>query len=313
MITTGTCLDKMEDIKLVHHYPVMYREVIDLLLIKNKNLIVDCTLGVGSLASKFFEVMNDDSFLIGIDKDESSLKAARQKLQLLNGRFALCKSSFSDVDKVLKSLRIAKADAFIFDLGISSYQLNNPNRGFSFLKDGPLDMRMDKDGFLSAYDLVNNLSQTELENIFKKFGEERYSKRIAQNIVKVRKSKSIETTFQLAQIVTDSVPLKDRYQRIHPSTRVFQALRIAVNRELESIELGLKKAISLLSLGGRIGVISFHSLEDRIVKNIFNDYKCRNLLRIITKKPLTPTESERAENNPSRSAKFRVAEKINNL
>ena len=313
MITSEIYLDKMEDIKLIHHYPVMYREVLDLLDIKNKKVIVDCTLGVGSLAIKFFEVMSNESFLIGIDKDEKSLEVARQRLQSLNGHFSLCKSSFSDIDKVLKSLGIDKVDVFIFDLGISSYQLNNPNRGFSFLKEGPLDMRMDKGSFLSAYDLVNNLSQTELENIFRKFGEERYSKRIAQSIVKFRDLEPILTTVQLAQIVTDSVPLKDRYQRVHPATRVFQALRIAVNRELESIEIALKKAISFLSLGGRIGVISFHSLEDRIVKNIFKDYKNKNLLNIVTKKPLTPTEAEKAENNPSRSAKFRVAEKINNL
>lgn len=301
------CIKKMVE---KYHYPVMYREVLELLEIKNKKIVMDCTTGIGSHAYKFLEVMGTGAHLIGIDRDHDSLDVATQRLQSFEGRFTLIKENFINLDKTLNNLGIKSIDAFLFDLGISTYQLSNPKRGFSFQKDGPLDMRMDDDSFLSAYDLVNNLSEIELGNIFRKFGEERYCRRIARSLVEARRAEPISSTTQLAKIISDSVPLKARYQRIHPATRVFQSLRIAVNRELEILGPAISKAIPFLNKGGRIGVISFHSLEDRIVKHTFKEFSTQGILKIITKKPLLPADSETEENKPSRSAKLRVAEKI---
>ncbi len=299
-----------EKMKETNHYPVMYREVLEFLDLENKKIVVDCTLGMGSHARKLLEVMNDQAQLIGIDRDQDSLEVAFKKLEPFKDKTTLVKDSFSNLDKVLNYLNLQNVDAFLFDLGVSTYQLSNPLRGFSFLKEGPLDMRMDKDSFLSAYDIVNNLSEGELENIFNKFGEERYSKKIANSLINERKKEPIFTTTQLAQVVMRVVPFQNRRDKIHPATRIFQALRIAVNRELEVLSIGLDKAVSCLSDGGRIAVISFHSLEDRIVKNAFKEYSASGVLKIINKKPLLPSEEEKGENNSSRSAKLRVAEKI---
>ncbi|UCG34833.1 MAG: 16S rRNA (cytosine(1402)-N(4))-methyltransferase RsmH [Candidatus Omnitrophota bacterium] len=292
------------------HYPVLYREVLELLAINRRKLIVDCTIGVGSLALKFFEAMKPDAFLIGIDKDGESLEVARRNLGPFEGRFVLRKSDFFNVAGVLKDLGILGVDALIFDLGISTYQLSSTERGFSFLKEGPLDMRMDKDAFVSAYDLVNNLSVGELTRIFKKFGEERYAKKIAHFIVQARRRAPISSTTELAGVVMQAFPPKKRYGRIHPATRIFQALRIAVNRELEVLGESIEIATSLLNKGGRIGVISFHSLEDRIVKHTFKNLASSHVLEIITKKPVSPTLGEIEENSASRCAKLRVAEKL---
>jgi len=298
-----------ETMNKAYHYPVMYREVIELLDLGKKKVVVDCTIGVGFHACKLLEAMDKGSFLLGIDRDQGSLDIAKARLEPFQGRFTLVRDNFANLDKVLSDLDIEEVDAFLFDLGISTYQLGDPARGFSFLKEGPLDMRMDRDSFLSAYDLVNNLSEVELENIFKKFGEERYARRAAHFLAEVRKDKPISTTTQLAELIICCTPGKARGGRIHPATRIFQALRIAVNRELEAIEASLVQAISHLRTGGRIGVISFHSLEDRIVKHLYKEYSSKGLLKIITKKPFIPTEEERNENPPSRSAKLRVAEK----
>lgn len=289
-----------------YHYPVMHREILEYLEVKDKKVVVDCTVGLGSHTFKLLENMEGGA-LVGIDRDRDSLAAAEKKLSPFKGRFTLVKDSFANLDKVLNNLGITEVDAFLFDLGISTYQLSNPRRGFSFLNEGPLDMRMDKDSLFSAYDLVNNLSEAELGNIFRKFGEERYFRKIAHFIVQERKNGSISTTTQLARIVTRAFGAKARASRIHPATRVFQALRIAVNRELEMLETSFAKAISFLSKEGKIAVISFHSLEDRIVKNTFKEYASRGVLKIITKKPLVPSESEKDENPASRSAKLRVA------
>ena len=299
-----------ETMKKAYHYPVMYREVLELLDLEKKKVVVDCTTGIGSHAYKLLEAMDKQGFLVGIDRDWDSLKAAKARLEPFRGRFSLVRDNFANLDKILNDLDIEEADAFLFDLGISTYQLSDPTRGFSFLEEGPLDMRMDRDSFLSAYDLVNNLSEVELGNIFKKFGEERYSRRVAHFLVEARKGKLISTTSQLRDLIIQATPGRARAGRIHPATRIFQALRIAVNRELEAIATALSCAVSRLGRGGRIGVISFHSLEDRIVKHLYKDYSTKNILKIINKKPLTPTEEEREENRPSRSAKLRVAEKI---
>jgi len=293
----------------IYHYPVMYREVIEWLEIKNKKIIVDCTIGVGSCALKFFEIMPKNSLLIGIDKDGDSLEVCRQRLKEFEDRLILIKDDFSNLDKILKRLEIDKIDAIFFDLGLSTYQLSRAERGFSFLKEGLLDMRMDRDSFLCAYDLVNNLSERELTKIFKKYGEEYYARRVAHLITEKRKKYPLSTTFQLVEIVNQAIPYRRR-QRIHPATKIFQALRIVVNRELECLQEALPKAISFLKKGARLGVISFHSLEDRIVKHTFRDFSSKGILEILTKKPLVASLKEREENLSSRSAKLRVAEKI---
>ena len=303
-------LEKMNEIS---HYPVMYREVIELIEPAKRKVIVDCTLGMGGHAYKCLELMSKDSQLIGIDRDQQSLEIARSNLRNFDGRFTLLKGDFANIAKILDQLRIKSVDAFLFDLGVSSFQLNDPQRGFSFLKDGPLDMRMDQDAFLSAYDLVNNLSQEELSGIFKKFGEERYARRIAQRLVEVRKNEPVATTTQLARIIISALSAKFQHGRIHPATRTFQSLRIAVNRELESLKEGLKTAISYLSQDGRIAVISFHSLEDRIAKHTFRDCQSQGVLRLITKKPLVASDLEKEENMASRSAKLRVGQQAEGL
>ncbi|MCM8786723.1 MAG: 16S rRNA (cytosine(1402)-N(4))-methyltransferase RsmH [Candidatus Omnitrophica bacterium] len=294
----------------IFHYPVMHREVLEFLEPTSKKIIVDCTVGVGSCALKLLEVASGDALFIGIDKDEESLKIAADRLKKFGSRVILIKDDFMNVDRILENLNLKSADAFLFDLGISSYQLNRAERGFSFLKEGPLDMRMDKQTFLCAYDLVNNLSKEELANIFRKFGEERFADRIAKVLVDSRRKEPISTTKQLSELILHTVPIRSYYYRIHPATRVFQALRIAVNRELEALRIGLGKTINLLNQKGRVIVISFHSLEDRIVKNIFRQESLKKSIKIITKKPIIPTMEEITENKASRSAKLRVAEKL---
>lgn len=305
----------MDEIK---HYPVMCKEAIELLDIKNKKFIVDCTVGVGSHALAFLGVMRPDAFLIGGDRDKESLEIASRRLKHFGERFTLIKGDFSKISSILETfheecdLEIANergVDVFFLDLGISTYQLNNPQRGFSFLKEGPLDMRMDRDHLFCAHDLVNNLSERELVNIFRQFGEERYAKRAAHAIIEARSIEPIGTTSKLTQIILRAVPYRSYNCRIHPATRIFQALRIAVNRELEVLEIALAAAVSFLNPGGRIGVISFHSLEDRIVKHSFKNFAAQGILKIITKKPARPGEEETAQNPASRSAKLRVAEK----
>lgn len=288
----------------------MYREALEMLQLSTKAVVVDCTLGTGGHAGKFLEAMSATGHLIGIDKDQESLDLVAETLKPFAGRFSLVRNDFSHLDEVLKTLKVEKADAFFFDLGISTRQLLDAERGFSFLKTGPLDMRMDRNSFLCASDLVNNLSEIELEHIFRKFGEERFARKIAHDVVALRKSEPLSTTEQLTQIVLRAVPSKALHQRIHPATRIFQALRIAVNRELEVLQIGIEKALSHLNPGGRIAVISFHSLEDRIVKHTFRDYSSQGVLELVTKKPLEPGEDEVKENAASRSAKLRVAERI---
>lgn len=304
----SNCL--LEKMVKPYHYPVMYREVLEFIQPAKRGVIVDCTTGLGGHSRKMLELMDADSFLIGLDRDQNSLEAARGNLEGLNRRFSLVKESFANIDRVLLNLGVKGVDAFLFDLGISTYQLNDPQRGFSFLKEGPLDMRMDQDAFVSAYDLINNLSEGELISIFRKFGEERHARRIANQIILARKKEPIVTTTQLARIIVSSISGKFQHSRIHPATRIFQSLRIAVNRELESLKDGLEKSLDFLNKGGRIAVISFHSLEDRIVKNVFRDRASQRGLSIITKKPLSPADPEKEDNPASRSAKLRVAEKI---
>jgi 16S rRNA (cytosine1402-N4)-methyltransferase len=298
-----------EEMAQAYHYPVMYREVADYLNVKNKRVVVDGTLGMGSHAAGLLSQMSPGSRFIGIDKDEESLELARQSLEAYSDKISLIQADFSDIDRVVASVPAGAPDAILLDLGISTYQLNSERRGFSFLRPGPLDMRMDRNAFLSAYDLVNNLSEEELANIFKRFGQERYHKRIAAAIIQARKRAPIATTCDLARIISDVAGSRYKAYKIHPATRSFQALRIVVNRELLVLECGLKKAIEVLAHQGLIAVISFHSLEDRIVKHTLKEYALKGEISILTKKPLRPQAEELINNPASRSAKLRVAQK----
>jgi 16S rRNA (cytosine1402-N4)-methyltransferase len=217
-----------------------------------------------------------------------------------------------DIDTILENLGIKKIDGILFDLGISSFQLENPQRGFSFQNEGPLDMRLDRNSYISAYDLVNNLTEAEISTLLWNFGEERWHNRIAHLLVKEREKQPVCTTLQLANIVVRSIPPRYRYRhyRIHPATRTFLGLRIAVNRELETLENTINKTFTVLNKGARICVISFHSLEDRIAKLSFRRAASWGLINIITPKPLTPTHTEIELNPQSRSSKLRVAEKV---
>jgi 16S rRNA (cytosine1402-N4)-methyltransferase len=292
------------------HYPVMWREVLQFLNPGNKKVIVDCTVGLGGHALKILPRLKGESLYIGIDKDNDSLHIAQSRLKDFQDKLVLLNDDFRNIDKILQGLNVGEVDAFLFDLGLSRYQLDNADRGFSFLREGPLDMRMDKSSFLCAYDLVNNLSEKELSLIFEKFGEERYSRRIARLLVQERRKNPFFSTGQLKDVVLRAIPARNVRQRIHPATRVFQALRIAVNRELDCLSEGLEKAVEYLSARGRIVVVSFHSLEDRIVKRVFRRHSHARILKVLTKKPLIPGANELKENISSRSAKLRAVERF---
>lgn len=287
------------------HTAVMPDEAVDFLGPEPGDIIIDCTVGAGGHARKILERIMPQGRLIGIDQDAQILKIAGHNLADFKENVFLRQANFRNLDLVLSDLGIGKIDGALFDLGVSSLQLDDKKRGFSFSSDGPLDMRMSGAGS-SAADIVNSLGRDELADIVFKFGEERYSRRIAQAIVNSRRRSPIRTTAQLAEIVSTAVPRRG-YQRIHPATRTFQALRIFVNDELNALEAGLEKAVLALNSGARICVISFHSLEDRIVKNFFKNCAKEGILDILTKKPVTPKEEELKQNPRSRSAKLRAA------
>lgn len=294
------------------HTPVMLREVLDYLDLRPGMTIVDATLGTAGHAEKILERILPGGGFIGIDRDEESLSIARERLSGFGSACKFVHGNFVDIDKFLENLKIGKVDGVLFDLGISSFQLQDAARGFSFQNEGPLDMRMDRDSYVSAYDLVNNLNEEELSTLLWNFGEERWHNRIARILVKEREKQPIATTLELANIVSRSIPSRYRYRhyRIHPATRTFQAVRIAVNRELEILETAVNKAIAILEGKARICAISFHSLEDRVIKFAFRKAAAGGLIDIITPKPLTPASSEVVANPASRSSKLRVAERI---
>ena len=306
-----------------HHQPVMIKEVITSLLVGNAGIYVDGTVGGAGHA---FEILRQtDAFLVGIDCDNEALQAAERKLAQFGSRKILVKANFVDLSSVLASLKIEKVDGVLLDLGVSSHQLDDAQRGFSFNQEAKLDMRMDHEIKLSAYDIVNSFPQGELEKIIRTYGEEKMAGRIARSIFQKRQLKPIETTTQLASIVASSMPAKLKWQKIHPATRTFQAIRIAVNNELDNIKPAIIDATRHLKSGGRLCVISFHSLEDRLVKNEFRNLAsgcdcpkdipycvCQKEaeLKSITKKAIIPSIEE-IENNPrARSAKLRVAERV---
>ena len=292
------------------HISVMPQEVEGALDLKAGAVAVDGTLGLGGHAAMMAARIGAQGHLIGIDQDARAIELARLRLKDFQGRLDIVKSNFSRLDEVLKGLGVEAVDAVLLDLGVSSLQLDDPARGFSFRADGPLDMRMDADAATTAEELVNELPETELADLIFHYGEERFSRRIAGRIVAVRAGERIRTTGQLADIVLRSLPRGYQRDKLHPATRTFQALRIAVNRELEVLENALGQAFHHVKIGGRIAVIAFHSLEDRIVKEKFRTLAREGLAALLTKKPLRPTEVEAAENPRSRSARLRVLERI---
>ena len=294
------------------HVPVMLQEVLDFLRLAPGQIIVDATLGTGGHALEILKRITPGGRLIGIDRDENSLAICRQRLMEFKASAEFVQANFVNLDQVLANLGIENIDGIVFDLGISSYQLLDAQRGFSFQQEGPLDMRLDKSSYICAFDLINNLNENEISLMLWNFGQERWHNRIARLLVQERRNAPIATTKQLANLVMRAIPRRYRksYYRIHPATRTFQAVRIAVNRELEILESAMKKAVDILKKQARICVISFHSLEDRAIKHTFRALKADGLIDIITAKPLIPGIGEIEANPSSRSSKFRVAERI---
>lgn len=294
------------------HTPVMLKEILDYLNLRPGKIIVDATIGTGGHSRAVLEHILPGGKLIGIDRDRESLEVSRIRLRDFSNSCEFMQGNFIDLDTILKNLNIKKIDGILFDLGVSSFQLEDPHRGFSFQAEGPLDMRLDRSSYICAYDLVNNLNEDEISTLLWNFGQERWHNRIAHLLVKERERQPIATTLELANIVINSIPYRyrRRHYRIHPATRTFQAVRIAVNRELEALETAINKAIALLERNARICVISFHSLEDRLVKLSFRKAASEGLTDIITPKPLTPSQSEIEANPSSRSGKLRVAERL---
>ncbi len=288
------------------HIPVMFKEVEAYLNLPKDACFVDCTLGGGGHSKLIASHLGSQARMIGIDHDEESLNLAKESFAD-DARWSFVQEDFRNIDTVLDSLGIDQVDGMLFDLGISSLQLDNPRRGFSLKADGPLDMRMDQDGCLSAYDLINKLSEKEISLILRDYGQERWHNRIARRIVSQR---PLQSTKDLCDIVLKAIPYVSRREKIHPATRTFQAFRIAVNRELESLEIALEKSINYLKAHGRICVIAFHSLEDRIVKQKFRAFSHDKKLELIVKKPLRPQDDEVRGNPRARSARLRVGERI---
>lgn len=301
------------------HYTVMKNEAVDALNCKDGLVYVDCTLGGGGHSELILQRISPNGKLISFDIDQDAIDAASERLKAYKN-LTIAKDSYTNVKQVLKNLGIEKiTGGILFDLGASYHQLTKQERGFSFSKEAPLDMRFNMDSNFSAYDVVNDYSEDELVKIFSEYGEERFSKRIAKKIVEQRKIKKLETTTELADLIVNCTPKVKSH--IHPATRVFQAIRIEVNHELQNVKNTLNDVLDLLDFGAIISVISFHSLEDRLVKQTFKYYSTRchcernqmvcncppPVIELVNKKPMMASEEEIKENPPSRSAKLRIA------
>lgn len=304
------------------HKSVLLEESIEALNLKKGDVVVDATLGSSGHSREILKKIGDEGKLIGIDFDKKNITESDIKS---DKRVLLINENFSNIEEIMAQAGIEKVDSILADLGYSSDQLEDPEYGMSFLKEGRLNMRLDGRDDLTAFQVVNEYDQEKLEKIIRDFGEEKFARRIASGIVEKRKEKNIETTKELAEIIKSCIPARQANQKIHPATRTFQAIRIEVNAELENLESFLKGSIKSLKRGGRLAVISFHSLEDRIIKNIFRENargcicpsdfpQCvcgkEPQLKVITKKPIVAQVDEVMENPRSRSAKLRVAEKI---
>ena len=295
----------------VSHIPVMPREALEYLRLPPGGVAVDGTLGLAGHSFLMAQALGPRGHLIAIDRDSASLRLAQNKLVSLELKIDLLQGNFCKLDQLLAGLKVSAVDGILLDLGISSFQLDDEARGFAFRHEGPLDMRMDTlHQTVSAGDLVNSLKEGELEKIISEFGEERFARRIAAAIVMHRSKAKITTTKSLADIILRALPKGYTRGRIHPATRTFQALRIAVNEELESLARGLDVCFAVLKKGGRLCVISFHSLEDRLVKNKFKNLSFAQEGLILTKRPLVASNEECTLNPRSRSAKLRAIEKI---
>ena len=294
------------------HIPVMLEEILFWLVREGSRAYLDCTVGYGGHAEKILEASGSNSRLIGFDRDEVAIAASRERLARFGSRVFLFHGHFVDLKRHLTFSGMGQVDGILFDLGISSPQLEEPVRGFSFQGDGPLDMRMDQSMNETAADLVNRWPEAQLADTIFQFGEERFSRRIARAIVRARERHPLVTTQELVSAIEGAVPANYRHGRLHCATRTFQAIRIAVNHELDSLEPALRDAVDVLAPGGRLCVISFHSLEDRIVKHTLRALSGKDdpALVVLTKKPQVPSREEWDRNPRSRSAKLRVAQRV---
>ena len=308
---------------MFHHVSVMLNETIDYLNIKEDGVYVDCTLGGAGHALYLLNQLNDKGRLIAIDQDLTAIENAKEVLKEHLHKVTFVHNNFRELTNILNELEIEKVDGIYYDLGVSSPQLDVPERGFSYHNDAKLDMRMDQTQSLSAYEVVNQWSYEALVRIFFRYGEEKFSKQIARRIEAHREQQPIETTLELVDVIKEGIPAKARRKGRHPAKRVFQAIRIAVNDELSAFEDSVEQAIECVKVGGRISVITFHSLEDRLCKQIFQEFEKgpdvpRGLpvipeaytpkLKRVNRKPITATDDDLNENNRARSAKLRVAE-----
>lgn len=305
------------------HISVLLKESIDSLNIKEDGIYVDCTLGYAGHSSEILKRIKKGR-LVAFDQDQEAITASTKKLEAIGKNFTIIKSNFVNLKEKLEELGITEVDGILFDLGVSSPQLDEQERGFSYHQNAKLDMRMDRDSDFSAYDVVNTYDEKELSRILFQFGEEKYANSIARNIVKARSVKPIETTFELVDIIKSSMPEKAKRDK-HPARKTFQAIRIEVNHELDILEKSMRDALSMLKVGGILSVITFHSLEDRIVKNVFKDLTEINPLvkgmpnipseylpnyELVNHKAIVPSDVELEENNRSRSSKLRVIKRI---
>ncbi|MDN5708081.1 MAG: 16S rRNA (cytosine(1402)-N(4))-methyltransferase RsmH [Planococcus sp. (in: firmicutes)] len=310
---------------MFNHTTVLLHETVDGLNVRPDGIYVDCTLGGAGHSEYLAQQLSDQGHLYCFDQDVTAIEHAKEKLKDHLHKITFIHANFKDLKEELENRGIEKVDGILYDLGVSSPQLDTPERGFSYHHDAPLDMRMDQSAELSAYHVVNEWRFEDLVRIFYRYGEEKFSKQIARKIEAARDKQPIETTAQLVECIKDGIPAPARRKGGHPAKRVFQAIRIAVNDELGAAETSLQDAIDMLAIGGRISVITFHSLEDRLTKALFKEASSLpelppNLpvipdglepkLKLITRKPILPTEEELAHNNRSRSAKLRIAEKI---
>lgn len=307
------------------HVTVLLKETVDGLAIKPNGTYVDCTLGGGGHSAYLLSQLSEEGRLIAFDQDDIAIANAKEKFASYGARFTVIKSNFRYLKEKLNEIGITEVDGILFDLGVSSPQLDTAERGFSYHQDAPLDMRMDQNAPLTAYDVVNEWPYEQLVKIFFQYGEEKFSKQIARKIEAYREKKAIETTGELVELIKEGIPAPARRTGGHPAKRVFQAIRIAVNDELKVFEEALEAAIEITKPGGRISVITFHSLEDRICKATFkqhsttpqlppglpiipDEYKPK--LKLITRKPILPSDAELEENKRARSSKLRIAEKL---
>jgi len=292
------------------HIPVLLKETVEGLALRPGDNVIDGTVGAGGHAAAILERTSPDGLLLGIDLDEAALEAARRKLARFGSRVMLVRENYKNVERVLLSHSFGPIQAALLDLGFSSLAVDDPSRGFSFRFDGPLDMRFDPSQELTAASIVNGWNADQLTGIFVRCGEERFARRIAGAVIAARRRDRIVSTLQLVDVIASAVPAAYRRGRIHFATRTFQALRIATNDELGNLEAALPAFTGSIAPGGRLAVISFHSLEDRAVKRYFLSQAAAGVLKVLTKRPLTASEAEVAVNPRSRSAKLRVAEKI---